>query len=268
MYVPACQHHDRACAGCGRQLAWTWPGRGAVRAQHAVHCSRGPARTLGFIIYIYQQVCRLWCVHFIRTSDMARFGRLPLKNCRRLSLGHRSRCARRGPPAAALVKKNRLPLKNCRRLSLGRRPAQWARAQGAPHRYLGEKYFPKTPSALGRRPARSPPAPRAHARAPPPPALVEKKVEGGGRVPSVYGQNRCCNVRAESQQIVRQAYSHAYNTPLRDKVVYNVSIFPDGRVVMQESGPAPARRCGPSSTCTVQGDCSPIGTRVWRALER
>jgi hypothetical protein len=113
MYVPACQHHDRACAGCGRQLAWTWPGRGAVRAQHAVHCSRGPARTLGFIIYIYQQVCRLWCVHFIRTSDMARFGRLPLKNCRRLSLGHRSRCARRRPPAAALVKKNRLPLKNC-----------------------------------------------------------------------------------------------------------------------------------------------------------
>ena len=196
---------------------------------------------------------------------------------------HRSRCARRRPPAAALVKKNRLPLKNCslryficeifqrrtlkncRRLSLGRRPAQWARAPGAPHRYLGEKYFPKTPSALGRRPARSPPAPRAHARAPPPPALVEKI---GGRVPSVYGQNRCCNVRAESQQIVRQAYSHAYNTPLRDKVVYNVSIFPDGRVVMQESGPAPARRCGPSSTCTVQGDCSPIGTRVWRALER
>lgn len=53
MYVPACQHHDRACAGCGRQLAWTWPGRGAVCAQHAVHCSRGPARTLGFIIYIY-----------------------------------------------------------------------------------------------------------------------------------------------------------------------------------------------------------------------
>ena len=84
----------------------------------------------------------------------------------------------------------------------------------------------------------------------------------------MYGQNRCCNVRAESQQIVRQAYSHAYNTPLRDKVVYNVSIFPDGRVVMQESGAAPARRCGPSSTCTVQGDCSPIGTRVWRALER
>ena len=45
--------------------------------------------------------------------------------------------------------------------------------------------------------------------------------------------NRCCNDRAESQQIVRQAYSRAYNTPLRNKVVYNVSIFPDGRVVIQ-----------------------------------
>ena len=62
----------------------------------------------------------------------------------------------------------------------------------------------------------------------------------------MYGQNRCCNVRAESQQIVRQAYSRAYNTPLRDKVVYNVSIFPDGRVVMQEVGPVPARRRGPA----------------------
>ena len=174
-----------------------------------------------------------------------------------------------GAPRRGLrEKKKSLPLKKCRRLSLGHRPAQWARAQGAPHRYLGEKN-PKTPSALGRRPAQSARARArspAHSRAPPPPALVEKKV--GGRVPSVYGQNRCCNVRAESQQIVRQAYSHAYNTPLRDKVVYNVSIFPDGRVVMQESGAAPARRCGPSSTCTVQGDCSPIGTRVWRALER
>ena len=42
---------------------------------------------------------------------------------------------------------------------------------------------------------------------------------------------------AESQQIVRQAYSHAYNTPLREKVVYSVSIFPDGRVVIQGRGP-------------------------------
>ena len=40
-------------------------------------------------------------------------------------------------------------------------------------------------------------------------------------------------MRAESQPIVRQAYSQAYNTPLRGKVVYNVSIFPDGRVVFQ-----------------------------------
>ena len=215
MYVPACQHHDRACAGCGRQLAWTWPGRGAVRAQHAVHCSRGPARTLGFIIYIYIYINKcvacgvctsfaqvtwrvLAAVHTAQSQFcwgvapraqeapsrcLSEKKRLPRKNCRRLSLGHRSRCARRGPPAAALVKKNRLPLKNCRRLSLGRRPAQWARAQGAPHRYLGEKYFPKTPSALGRRPARSPPAPRAHARAPPPPALVEKKLRGGGSHP-------------------------------------------------------------------------------------
>ena len=55
----------------------------------------------------------------------------------------------------------------------------------------------------------------------------------GGVLLLVRGGNRCCNVRAESQQIVRQAYSRAYNTPLRDKVVYNVSIFPDGRVVMQ-----------------------------------
>ena len=83
VYVYVCTSmsapRPRVCAGCGRQLAWTWPGRGAVRAQHAVHCSRGPARTLGFkiYIYIYQQVCRLWCVHFIRTSDMARFGNCP-----------------------------------------------------------------------------------------------------------------------------------------------------------------------------------------------
>ena len=46
---------------------------------------------------------------------------------------------------------------------------------------------------------------------------------------------------AESQQIVRQAYSHAYNTPLRDKVVYSVSISPDGRVVMQGAGRPVAR---------------------------
>jgi hypothetical protein len=49
-------------------------------------------------------------------------------------------------------------------------------------------------------------------------------------------RNRCCNVRAESQPIVRQAYSQAYNTPLRQKVVYNASIFPDGRVVVQDGG--------------------------------
>ena len=130
MYVPACQHHDRACAGCGRQLAWTWPGRGAVRAQHAVHCSRGPARTLGFIIYIYiyQQVCRLWCVHFIRTSDMARFGHCPYSAVPVL-LGRR--------PAAALVKKN--PPAPQKLQTPFPRASQSMCAPGAPRRCLGEK---------------------------------------------------------------------------------------------------------------------------------
>ena len=199
----------RVCRLWGRQLAWTWPGRGAVRAQHAVHCSRGPARTLGFIIYIYINKCVACgvCTSFAQVTwrvlaavhtAQSQFcwgvapraqeapsrclsekkNRLPLKNCRRLSLGRRSRCARRGPPAAALVKKK--PPAPQKLQTPFPWASQWARAQGAPHRYLGEKYFPKTPSALGRRPARSPPAPRAHARAPPPPALVEKKVEGGG----------------------------------------------------------------------------------------
>lgn len=50
-----------------------------------------------------------------------------------------------------------------------------------------------------------------------------------------FPKYRWCNARAESQWIVRLADSHTYNTPLLNKVVYNLSISPDTRVVIQRA---------------------------------
>jgi hypothetical protein len=50
-----------------------------------------------------------------------------------------------------------------------------------------------------------------------------------------FPKYRWCNARAESQWIVRLADSRTYNTPLLNKVVYNLSISPDNRVVIQRA---------------------------------
>ena len=72
---------------------------------------------------------------------------------------------------------------------------------------------------------------------------------------------RWCNARAESQSIVRLADSHTYNTPLLNKVVYNLSISPDTRVVIQR---APTMRFMHSGSTPVLWfrDLRPILTRV------
>ena len=71
---------------------------------------------------------------------------------------------------------------------------------------------------------------------------------------------RWCNARAESQWIVRLADSHTYNTPLLNKVVYNLSISPDTRVVIQR-GPHGSSTAGRPHSSMVQGTW-PILTRV------
>jgi len=52
---------------------------------------------------------------------------------------------------------------------------------------------------------------------------------------------------------------------LRSKVVYNVSIFPDGRVVIQERGPA-RESAGPEAPVIRYRSRSPIVTRVLARL--
>ena len=88
-----------------------------------------------------------------------------------------------------------------------------------------------------------------------------KRRNTSGSLGFSFPEYRSCNARAESQRIVRLADSHTYNTPLLNKVVYNLSISPDVRVVIQR---APSRLCKHTGSTPIVWfrDLRPILTRV------
>jgi hypothetical protein len=91
--------------------------------------------------------------------------------------------------------------------------------------------------------------------------LQAKKGKWRGKGNKSFPRYRSCNARAESQWIVRLADSHTYNTPLLNKVVYNLSISPDTRVVIQRAPRPHFARPGDTPVLWFR-DRSPILTRV------